>query len=876
MGLPAGTRLGPYEITASLGAGGMGEVYRARDTRLDRDVAIKALPPDFATDQDRVMRFEREAKTLAALNHPNVAQIHGMEHGPTGAVLIMELVEGDDLSARIRAGALPLDEALAIAREVCDAIEAAHEAGIVHRDLKPANIKVRHDGTVKVLDFGLARPTTARPLSDSLANSPTLTSPGVTHAGVILGTAAYMSPEQARGKVVDKRADIWAFGCVLYEMLAGRALFARDDLTLTLAAIVHDEPDWRALPAATPPTVRALLARCLERDPKRRLRDMGEARLLLEPGAIAASVAPARPAGARGLLVPLAMLAIGIVAGGVAVGWMSGGSRVPAVPAPRVEFAIPSPEGTSLMPFASPSLSPDGTAVAFTAPRFGTQSVWVHTFADGQSRELAGSSQGARPFWSPDGRFVAFFAGPSLKRVAVSGGPVETMARVDDIDLEGVGGTWGADGTLVFSANLRSGIRRVRPDGGDVERLTTPDASRGEVAHAWPRFVPGSGALVYTVQTSAPPARALHLRRPDGSTTPLLPDVSSSAVPSLANLLLFPQGRALVGRVFDLGRLELVGEPFVVADNLSVYDTGNTYDVAGRVTAFVDFARHTDVAWYGRSGRRIAATPVGDRANWTDIAPDGRRFVVDIENEESGARELWVVDGDRRTRITHGVPENSDAVWSPDGTRVAFALSGRELHEHRVGQSGSRVLRTFGVSNNHVYPTHWSRDGQWIAYVSWFKDANDDIWMVRADGQGSPVPLVSTPFNEGQARFSPDGRFFAYTSNESGRAEVYVQAMPPRTERWLVSTNGGAQPMWRGDGRELYFLGPDFWITAVPVTLGDAVTVGAAERLFPVTIKESPFFAVRNHYAVSPDGQRFLVNSVTGGHTIRVVGGLAP
>ena len=571
MAVSPGTRIGPYDIVAPLGAGGMGEVYRARDTKLGREVALKILPEAFASDPDRLMRFEREARTLASLNHPHIAQVYGIEDSGATRALVMELVAGEDLSARIARGPIPLDEALPIARQIAEALEAAHEAGIIHRDLKPANIKLRDDGTVKVLDFGLAKALDVAP--DALGDGATITSPAMTMRGVILGTAAYMAPEQAKGKPVDRRADIWAFGCVLYEMLTGRRTFKGDDLTDTLTAVLRDEPDWTALPAETPPPVRALLRRCLQKDPRQRLPHVGIVRLdlaesvaggaALESGSAPPSSPPmTRPRWRERLAWGLVLVA---AAAALAMG-MRPGER--AVADPPLRFTVETPEGVRLVTRSTVYLavSPNGQQLAFVGQdERGEGALWVHAFGTGRARLLDGTQGALHPFWSPDARHLAFAAAGSLKRIDLQSGAVQTVCELRRA-VDGFGmGTWSRDDVILFSDGA---LYQVRASGGVPEPATSVDDGAGDFRHNRPHFLPDGRHFVFSAINRDLERSTLRLGELGRLDSRTIGDTASSAEYVQPGLLVYAAGGRVLARPFDAAIGQWTGDPSVLAESV--------------------------------------------------------------------------------------------------------------------------------------------------------------------------------------------------------------------------------------------------------------------------------------------------------------------
>jgi Tol biopolymer transport system component len=873
--LTPGTRLGVYSVTAPIGEGGMGQVWLATDTTLGRQVAIKILPDAFAADPERLARFEREAKTLASLNHPHIAAIYGFEKSAGMHALVMELVEGDDLSQRIARGAIPLDEALPIAKQIAEALEAAHEQGIIHRDLKPANIKVRADGTVKVLDFGLAKamePTGA--MSASASMSPTIPAPAMTEAGRILGTAAYMSPEQARGKTVDKRADLWALGVVLYEMLTRRRAFMGEDATDTIAAVVSKEPDWSALPAGTPATIRKLLRRCLEKDRARRLADAADARLEIEEAMAAPSppeggVTATSPASApRG---PLAWMAVAALAG---VGMVA--MAVPTLrhlretppPETRVEIVTPATDQT-----ASFALSPDGRQIVFVASGDGGSRLWLRSLATTTAQPLLGTEGARLPFWAPDGRSIGFFAGGALKRLDLGAGAPQTLAPV----IFGSGGTWNADGVIVFAPSLTTPLMRVSATGGAAVAVTTLGPQ--QQGHVAPQFLPDGRRLLFYVW-GAPDAAGFLLGTLDGSAPTRLSPSDSAGVYLPSGWLLWVRTGTLVAQRLDVAQAALTGEPVTVADGVAVDSTALFVSaVSVAATGLLAYRTGTgsqrQLTWVDRSG--MARGPVGDPddgLNEPRVSPDGRRMVV--VRTVQGNQDIWLLDGARMSRFTFDPAWDIRPIWSPDGTRIVFRSNRNGLGDlYQKLSSGAGVEERLGASDQGRVPTSWSADGRFLLYESSDPQTNADLWVVPMVGDRTASVFLKTPFREAKGAFSPDGRWVAYHSNESGRNEIYVRPFVPPGAlgtatgtaggQWQVSTVGGIHPVWRPDGRELYYLNPAGAMMAAPITVtGTTLAPGTPVVLFPTRIVGGGVDLQHpRQYDVAPDG-RFIINTVLG------------
>jgi Tol biopolymer transport system component len=854
----------------------MGEVYRATDTHLGREVAIKVLPDAFAHDPERLARFEREARTLAALNHPNIAAIYGVESSPsTGSgqagihALVMELVEGPTLADRLVHGALPIDEALAIAKQIAEALEAAHDHGIVHRDLKPANIKVRTDGTVKVLDFGLAKTLDAREASGlggtaGASLSPTITTPAMTQMGMILGTASYMSPEQARGHSVDRASDIWAFGCVLYEMLGGRLAFAGETITDVLGGIVRVDPDWSALPADIPDTIRALVRHCLQKDRKRRLKDIGDARVEIEDALAAdgSSVRAAKPIPARtharwawvaggGVLAVIAAVSLPLALVHV---------REPAPDDRAIRFDVILPDKVTQMG-APPAISPDGRRLAFVANLAGRTQVWIRSLDSAVAQPLTGTDGADYPFWSPDSRFIGFFAGGKLRKIDASGGPPQVIC---DAPL-GRGGAWNEDGVIVFAPTAAGPLSRVASAGGIPKPVTTLDVSNGEVYHRSPSFLPDGRRFLFLVQGSET-SNGIHVGSLDSEGHRLVLNATSSGVFIAAGYLLFVRERTLMAQRLDVGTLALTGDAFPVAESVGLYSAVSaTFSVsANGVLAYTSgtggIGGSRQLTWFDRAGNVVerirSQMPLADVA----LSPDGRQAAVQFT---ANNQDIWVVDLIRAgvpSRLTFNPAVEDFPVWSPDGHRILYtstAGGGQNLYSKLASGAGSEedVLKSAAIKR----PTDWSPS--YILFEEDNPNSQADLWALPLSGDKKPMLVLGTPFSEMQGRLSPDGKWMAYISNETGSVEVYVQSFPPSAGKWQLSSGGGVTPRWRRDGRELFYLAPDRKIMSVDVsTNGATFEHGSPRALF-----EAPVDAVNttatNRYDVSADGKRFLVNA---------------
>ncbi len=747
MVLAVGDKLGPYEIVAPLGAGGMGEVYRARDTKLDRDVAIKVLPAGFAADPDRLARFEREAKALAALNHPNIAHIHGAEDAPSTRsgqaatrAIVMELVEGEDLSQRLARGPLGLAQALAIARQIADAMQTAHDHGIIHRDLKPANVKVKADGTVKLLDFGLAKVADAQPSNSSLSQSPTIMT---SMPGMLVGTAAYMSPEQVKGQTGDARSDVWAFGCLLFEMLTGRPAFAAATTGEILASVLTAEPEWRLLPPGTPEPVRRLLRRCLQKNQANRLHTLADARLEIDdaerpdPSAVHSPVVPRsrteRLAWASAvLLLGAAVLALGV--------WSS--RPVPAPPEVRFDIATPEAADPFLLP--SVALSRDGRQILFIADSDGQPHVWLRAINSVTARPLAGTGGAQYPFWSPDGHSVAFYADGFLKRLDLDGGLVRTLAKV----VVGIGGSWSEDGVILLVRNPASAIARVSADGGPAVDVTRLEA--GQVGHSFPHFLPDGKHFLYYV-AAAPDSRGIHVGQLDGSSSRRLVDADAGGVYTNGHLLFIRQTNVFA-QALDAERLELRGSAFQVADGVYTSSGWHTVMLSAGPTAFAFRAGASRFArqfiWVDRSGKQIAT--VSDRLGNPDgvsYSPD-RSQVVFFERGPTSS-DLWMLDTRRGlvSRFTDDADEDIFPLWARDGYRIIYTAvrNGQISFYQKDTRTNRRELLIALETVEPAFALDTSPDGRSLIYHRANAKTGWDIWALpipnAAAAVGAPLPV---------------------------------------------------------------------------------------------------------------------------------------
>lgn len=869
--LTPGARLGAYEITAAIGAGGMGEVYRARDTKLQRDVAIKVLPEALRADAARLARLTREAQTLASLNHPNIAHIHGLEESGGVVALVMEFVDGEDLSAVIsrradpRSSNIELDWVLPAAKQIADALEAAHEQGIIHRDLKPANIKVRPDGVVKVLDFGLAKATDpAAGSSPEAMNSPTLTSPAMTQAGMILGTAAYMSPEQARGRAVDRRADIWAFGAVVFEMLTGRRAFPGDDVTDTIVSVVSKEPDWSALPTATSPALRQLLVRCLKKDPRARLRDIGDARVQIEDAlndapndaAVAERASAGFPPQSRFRTRLLAVAALaGLVLAGLAVVWQFARG---AEPGPQTHAILLQPPGLDT---AVAELSPDGRMVVWSEVGNDTSHpLWIQSLDQEGGRAIPGTEGASYAFWSPDGKQVAFFADRKLKRVAVAGGTPSVICDVDPVPR---GGSWNKDDVIIFSAARIGPLSRVSAAGGIPQPLTTLDKTRGETSHRWPYFLPDGKHFLYfaTPNLGTGVNDAVMFGSLDGKASHVVLPLATNVAFDQGQLLFSDNGRLMRQR-FDPGSGTLSGQAMPLLDDVHVgYGvTRALFAASDRVLIAASSTRRDPVvfAWLASNGTTTPAIP-GDPTLTESVrlAPDGVHLLALLADPRSGGTDVWLIDpkSGARSRLTIGGSYFSPLL-SQDGTRLFYVVmsdraTGATLISKPVaGGDETVVMKPMGpdASVADCTSTH-------CVIVVWRPEAgtNYDLLALRI-ADGTTAPVVATPYDETNPRLSPSGNLVAYEQNRAGTSEVLVRDFPSGKGLQQISNGGGSMPTWSHDGHELYYL-TDEDVMVVPVSATGGSSPGQPRKLRSRQLSASDPSSRISHVEVAPDGR---------------------
>ncbi len=895
---PGAVLAGRYEILELIGAGGMGEVYRAVDKSLDRQVAVKVLPAAFSQDKERLARFEREAKLLAALNHPHIASIHGLERSGERLFLVLELIEGESLRTRLARGPLPVEEAIAVCRQVAEGLEAAHARGIVHRDLKPGNIMLAGDDIAKILDFGLAKAAAGETTGIDIERSPTITGQ-MTAPGVILGTVAYMSPEQARGRPVDKRADIWAFGCVLFECLTGQQAFVGETVSDTLAHIIKGEPDWGCLPAGTPPHIRSLLGRCLEKDPKERLHDIADARIELQmtPRFVAGATSTS---GIRGLR-PAAIVAIGAAALiiGALVGplvWRSltrGGSSK-AVPVVRASIVLPSghslgggslQNGFSNRPTRTElAVSADGRFLVYSATREGpgsqsAPSLYLRKLDELEARPVKGTEGGLCPFLSPRGDWIGFWAGGKLRKVPSEGGIPSDLCDVP----RPFGFSWGDDDRIVFSRDRGTGLMRIPAAGGAPEVLTVPDRSRQEYAHYLPHVLPGSRGVLFTIKRhpwDAEPRLAV-LDLGSGQWRVLLENAADGRYAATGHAVFMRQG-TLMAVPFDAGRMAITGPAVPVAAGIEqTLNTTTSYDDTGAgqfdlsasgslvyVPGGIEPDQKNTLVWVDAEGREEPIVAFKAPFFSTRVSPDGKRIAYTLLGMES---HVWIHDLDLGT-ATKLTPEGMAqwALWTKDGERLIFdwletGVPNLYWQDAAGGSPKERLIE----SEFYHWPGSLSPDGNILAFVEERQETDRDILFLDLRDRRT-TPFLNSRFYEGYPAFSPDGRWIAYATDESGQMEVYVQTLSGRPRKWRVSHEGGRSPLWSPDGRRLYYrsgpLGSRIW--AVDIEAGPDLSASRPRQI--LSLERYAVGSPIGTWDISRDGRRFLMVKL-GGRPVKPV-----
>ncbi len=874
MTLAPGSRLGPYEILSAVGAGGMGEVYKAKDTRLDRTVAVKVLPPHLSENAEFRQRFEREARTISSLSHPHICALHDIGSQDGVEYLVMEYLEGETLADRLASrGALPLEQVLRYGVEIADALDKAHRQGIVHRDLKPGNVMITKSG-VKLLDFGLAKAMEANRSQSGLTSSPTVAGgPALTREGTILGTFQYMAPEQLEGKETDARTDIFALGCVLYEMVTGRKAFSGASQASLVSAIMKEEPaPISEVQPTSPPALDRIVKTCLAKDPddrwqsasdlKRELRWIGE-------GSQAGTVAPVvgrRPGRER---LAWGLMALAFLAGLAAVvAAMRSADRAAALSRP-VRTSIVLPDQTAVRGLA---ISPDGRRVVVVArDSSGKNLLWIRPLDSLSVQALPGTENPSFPFWSPDSRFIGFFADGKLKKIDASGGPAETLC---DAPVNR-GGAWGREGVIVFSPVSDGPLYRVSASGGPPAPLTRFDPVRGETSHRWPFFLPDGRRFLYVVASfgGRREKTGIYVGSLDSKEETFLASANSRVAYAPPGYLLFARDRNLLAQPFDAKETRILGDPLPVAGQVQFFPQNyNTLFTVSENGVLLYQPRSAagvaQLVWFTRSGAPIVPLGApGDQAN-PRISPDGKRVGLDINDPSTGNNDVWIYEssGGIPTRLTSDPGFDNGPIWSPDGSRVSFmSLRKGKADLFQKSSRGAGSEEALYVSDRSKYPTDWSPDGRLILYRGFDENTNLELWTVPVSGDRKPTPFLKAAFGVDHGQFSPDGRWVAYASNESGRWEIYVAPFPEPGGNWKVSSAGGSEPRWRRDGKELYYIAPDGKLMAVDVKVGSsAFEAGAARSLFQTRRREHIAAADLFSYDVSADGQRFLVNTDVG------------
>jgi serine/threonine protein kinase/Tol biopolymer transport system component len=879
MSLSPGIRLGPYEIQGAIGAGGMGEVYRARDTRLDRTIAIKVLPADIAADPAARARFEREARAVAALNHPHICTLHdigrhAVADGSAIDFLVLEHLEGQTLAARLEKGPLPLDQVLTLGAEIADALDKAHREGIVHRDLKPANVMLTKAGT-KLLDFGLAKlKAPATPVSMSGMAGAT-TNPG-TAQGTILGTVLYMAPEQVEGREADPRSDIWALGAVLYEMATGTRPFTGETPASVIGAILKDTP--ASITTRRPLVPRALddiIRRCLAKDPDERWQssaDVGWQLQLIASNETASDERHGRPSGAwRERLAWIVATALLLAVLAFVTLW-----RRPVAPDEGViRLSVNPPDQTvftahpvATVPTPQFSMSPDGRSIVFVAAAPALRpTLWLRSLDEVDAHVLPETDGAQEPFWSPDSRWIGFFdAEGRMRKVPVSGGPVQTIA---DGIWDPRTAWWGVDDTILFGTGFGP-VYRVAAAGGTLQPVTELDSSRQEGSHRFPQFLPDGRHFLFTVRSGLAEQRGVYVGDLKERSRRRLVASDANARYAPPGYLLFLSDDTLVGQPFDLERLELTGQPMPIAARVGRGSRGDgafSASSTGMLAYSSPRLRPGRLTWFDRNGSPLEVVGPDGEQDFTDfrLSPDDSRLAASLVDPNVSVPNIWLSDLVRggTSPFAVGPALNAAAIWSPDGRRIAFRTTRNGMVEFNLKAAGASGKdeplllqpRTTDLASSNVIPTDWSPDGQHIVFSG---GSTSDLWLLpHADGK--PISLVRYPSDQMHANFSRDGRYIAYTSNESGRFDVYAETNPPSDRRWPVSTNGGYEPRWRADGREIYYLSEDRTLMAVPVSSGPA-PFGVPRPLFQTQV-HAEVSALRTHYVPNRDGTRFLVHT---------------
>ena len=876
--LAKGTRLGDYEVQSLLGSGGMGEVYRAHDRRLDRDVAIKVLPAFLSSDPDRLRRFEQEARAAAALNHPNILAVLQMGTYEGAPYLVSELLDGLTLREHLRRGPLPIRKATDCAIQIAHGLAAAHDKSIVHRDLKPENLFVTKDGRIKILDFGLAKLT--QPKAGSIATARTLDEQ--TEPGVVMGTVGYMSPEQVRGEAADHRADVFAFGAILYEMLTGKRAFQEATAVETMGAILKDDPPpVTDVVPAIPPGLQRIVHRCLEKDRDQRFRTASDLAFALESlsdlGVAVPNTAAVRPVGQRfrRLVGTTALLAALLLAFALALWHPWRSSPAPAV----IRFPIIPPEKTAFG--FGLAVSPDGQQVAFVAERFNQTTLGLRALNSSEPKLLSGTEGALFPFWSPDGAEIGFFAGGKLKKIDLRSGAVQTLA---DASEEGRGGDWNGSGDIIFAPSTSSALFRISANGGNASPVTVLDASKGETSHRWPHFLPDGHHFTFLARAISRDAEMTYIASLNTRERQELFAASSEVEFAQPGYLLFVRGRTLFAQPFNQKKLRVVGEPIAILDGLQPEsEEGPTYfaafDVNGGVLAYGKTGgRQVQLAWWDRNGKKLQDIPPPGMYDEPALSSDGSRVALDVVNVLTLRNSVWVLDVARGALSRLSFEDRAvSPIWSPDGQQIAYRMVEKNGNAYEFSiiarpSSGAGNITTLIRQSSQeqaesLFPDSWSPDGR-ILIIERADPAQGNhiaLWRLPLNSDHKLQPFLSAPFNQTHATFSPDGRWLAYSSDETGRSEVYVQDFPGRTRKVQISTSGGDQALWGHKGKELFFLSGERDLMVVNVEQRGELNAGAPHVLFHAPIQSGGLLGPHANYAIAPDGKRILLNVVREG-----------
>jgi eukaryotic-like serine/threonine-protein kinase len=870
MTIATGTKLGRYEIRSKIGEGGMGEVYRARDVKLNREVAIKVLPATLSADKDRLARFEQEAQAVGTLNHPNILAVYDVGEHEGAPYVVSELLEGETLRERLGGAPFQPRRAIEYGLQIANGLAAAHEKGIVHRDIKPENIFITDNGRVKILDFGLAK--LIEPATDIEAQTEVLTRRVKTDSGVVMGTVGYMSPEQVRGKPADHRADIFSLGVILYEMLSGKRAFHRQSAVETLNAILkEDPPELSQSNGQVNPALERVVTHCLEKNPEMRFQSARDVVFALEAlsGLSSARTVMAIPTSAtrsknRERLIwiaAVAALAMGILLLGIFMWRCTDQPANETNYVARFSIALPEKAGTEI-PLA---LSPDGRRVAFIASSEGKAMIWVRPLDGLTAQFLAGTDEAISLFWSPDSRWIGFFAGGKLKKIEAAGGPAQILCDA----VDGRGGTWSRDGVIMFTPHPQAALFRVSAAGGVPLQVTELDSAGGENSHRWPSFLPDGRQFLYYGRSSHPENSGIYVASLDSKERKLLVATESSGQYASPDRLLFLRERTLMTQQFDVSRLKLTGEPIPIADQVGSTQAGTNSQLSdfsvsdkGVLVYRTGVSDNRHCVWFDRIGKETGSVNLEGNLFDVRLSPDGKRAAIQLLDHRGGIlnQDIWVVDLERNipTRLTFDPTIEDDPVWSPDSSRLLFTSERdgrRDIYQKASNGAGGEELLL--KSDSRKEAQDWSVDGKYCLYTVADATTKSDIWLLPLFGDRKPYSLVTTRFREFHPRFSPDGRWFAYVSDESGRLEVYVQSFPASGGKWMISNGGGGQPVWRRDGRELFYINPERKLMSVVVKADATFQASIPQPLFDTRIDD---FRSNSRYDVAPDGQRFLIN----------------